>query len=251
MPYVRDSFWRGREWTSETHMQQGAIEWCTTVAGARHHRSLDGAQPLAVFQAVEAATLLALPPTPFELAGWSRPKVGPDCHIKVGKSLYSVPWRLIGHYVDARESGRTVEVFAGGTVVKTWARIEQGKQTDWADYPPEKVAFFMRTPTWCSKRAAELGGSVAAVVAALLEVDALHRLRSAQGVIRLSERYDADRLDAACARALVVGDPSYRTVKGILAAGTEHEGGSLDSVPRAPAHLHGPTALFDTSGAAS
>ena len=41
------------------------------------------------------------------------------------------------------------------TVIKTWARIERGKQTDWDDYPPEKVAFFMRTPAWCRRRAAE------------------------------------------------------------------------------------------------
>jgi hypothetical protein len=232
-------------------MQQGAMEWCTNVAGARHHRSLDGAQPLIVFRAIEAETLLALPPAPFELAGWSRPKVGSDCHVKVGRALYSVPWRLIGTYVDARESERTVEFFVSGSVVKTWARIEQGKQTDWNDYPPDKIAFFMHTPSWCTKQAAELGASVAAVVALLLEVNALHRLRSAQGVIRLSERYDPGRLNAACARAIVVGDPSYRTVKGILAAGTEHEGGPVGTVTDAPAHLHGPAGLFSHEGAAS
>ena len=249
MPYVRDSFWRGREWLSEAHMQADALEWCTKVAGQRHHRSLDGAAPLVVFEAVEREALLALPAMPFELARWSTPKVGPDCHIKVGKTLYSVPWRLIGRQVDARESERTVEVFADGVVVKTWARLDKGKQTDWDDYPPEKVAFFMRTPVWCRKRAAELGESVAEVVDALLEVNALHRLRSAQGVVRLADRYGSERLGAACARALSVGDPSYRTVKGILVAGTENDGVIVDIVPIAPAHLHGPAVLFDNEGA--
>ncbi len=136
-------------------------------------------------------------------------------------------------------------------MIKTWARAERGKQTDWADYPPEKVAFFMRTPTWCRKRAAELGSAVAEVIEVLLEVNALHRLRSAQGVVRLSERYGEDRLDAACARALRVGDPSYRTVKGILVAGTEGDDVLVDIVPLAPAHLHGPDALFDIAGGAS
>ncbi len=48
-----------------------------------------------------------------------------------------------------------------------------------------------------------------------------------------------------CALAVSVGDPSYRTVKGILAAGTEHQ-----PVARAAgdggaaAHLHGPEQLF-------
>lgn len=251
MPYVRDSMWRGRDWRDEAHMQADALEWCIKVAGRRHHRSLEGAEPLVVFGAVEADALIALPPMDFELAGWSTPKVGPDCHIRVGKTLYSVPWRHIGRRVDAREGERTVEVFIDGKVVKTWARLDKGKQTDWSDYPPEKVAFFMRTPTWCRQRAAELGPPVTEVIASLLEVNALHRLRSAQGVVRLADRHGAERLNAACARALAVGDPSYRTVKGILAAGTESEpppeAGDSSS---APAHLHGPEGLF-CAGAAS
>jgi len=250
MPYVRDSFWRGREWADLAHMQAGAMEWCAEVAGRRSHRGLDGASPLAVFEAIEAPALIPLPHNAFELAGWSRPKVGPDCHIRVGKALYSVPWRLIGHHVDAREGERVVEAFVDGVVVKTWARIERGKQTDWADFPPEKVAFFMRTPTWCRRKAAELGPSVAAVVEEFFEINAMHRLRSAQGVVRLAERYPPERVDAACARALAVGDASYRTIKGILAAGTETDGDEAARAPSAPAHLHGPAGLFG-EGAAS
>ena len=251
MPYVRDSMWRGREWLDEADMQTGALKWCTEVAGHRHHRSLEGAEPLSVFADIELDTLLALPGTRFELASWSTPKVGADCYIKVGKSLYTVPWRYIGQRVDAREGDRTVEVFVDAKVVKTWARVAKGRQTDWADYPPEKVAFFMRTPVWCRKRAAELGPSVSAVVATLLEVNAMHRLRSAQGVVRLADTYP-DRLEAACGRAIAAGDPSYRTVKGILAAGTESEPlDPPDDVPSAPAHLHGPERLFDTQGEAS
>jgi hypothetical protein len=245
MPYVRDSLWRGREWLDEADMQAGALRWCVEVAGVRHHRSLDGAGPLAVFEAIEAVALIPLPAAGFELAGWSRPKVGPDCHVKVGKSLYSVPWRYIGRQVDAREGERTVEIFVAGQVIKTWARVAKGKQTDWADYPPEKVAFFMRTPQWCLNRASDLGPSVVAVIEALFEVNAMHRLRSAQGVVRLADKYDPKRLDAACARAVAVGDPSYRTVKGILAAGTESEDTDQTDVADTPAHLHGPERLFD------
>ena len=245
MPYVRDSFWAGREWTSELQMQEAALRWCLEVAGVRAHRSLDGASPLSLFEAEEAATLRPLPSVPFELATWSTPKVGPDCHVKVGKALYSVPWRHIGREVDAREGERTVEVFVDGQVVKTWGRIAKGMMTDHADFPPEKVAFLMRTPVWCRHRAAELGPSVAALVEALLERPVLARLRSAQGVIRLADRHDAARLDAACARALLVGDPAYRTVKGILAAGTEHEGASPTAMVDVPAHLRGSRGLFE------
>jgi len=34
-----------------------------------------------VFETVEAGALTALPRTSFELAAWSRPKVGTDCHL--------------------------------------------------------------------------------------------------------------------------------------------------------------------------
>lgn len=246
MPYVRDSFWRGRDWVDLADMRAGALEWCTNVAGVRHHRSMEGASPLSVFTALEAPALIGLPAMTFEIATWSYPKVAPDCHVKVGKALYSVPWRFIGRNVDARCGDATVEVFVDGEVVKTWARIERGKQTDWADFPPEKVAFFMRTPQWCLKQAAELGSSVHGLVEGLLSDGALYHLRAAQGVVGLADKYGASRLDAACKRATEVGDPEYRTVRGILVAGAEHDGdGPVLHAPSAPAHLHGPGSLFD------
>ncbi|HLN43244.1 MAG TPA: IS21 family transposase [Acidimicrobiales bacterium] len=246
MPYVRDSLWRGRDWLGVPDMCTGAVTWCKGVAGVRSHRSLDGASPLSVFEAVELPAMMALPAATFELASWSRPKVGPDCYAKAGKALYTIPWRFIGQRLDARDGDRTVEFYADGKVIKTWARIEKGKQTDWADFPPEKVAFFMSTPQWCLKRATDLGEHVLALVAALLEVNALYRLRQAQGVVGLAEKNGADRLDAACRRAIEIGDPEYRTVKGILKAGTENDGALEEQPPPdAPAHLHGPAGLFD------
>jgi transposase len=92
MPYVRDSYWSGRTFTSLEHMQSEALLWARNVAGQRQCRPLDGAKPLSVFEAVEAEALLPLPTEPFVLARWSKATVGPDIHIKVGRTLYSVPW---------------------------------------------------------------------------------------------------------------------------------------------------------------
>jgi transposase len=254
VPYARDSFFAGRaeEFDSVTAMQVDALRWCRQVANARPSRALDRVSPQAIFDAEEAGALLPLPAAPFELATWSTPKVGPDIHVKVGKALYSVPWAHIGRHVDARCGARTVELFLDGQLIKTHARIERGKQTDHADYPPEKVAFMMRTPAWCRRRAGELGADVAAVVATLMEVNALYRLRQAQGVVGLADKYSPERLNAACARAIRVGDPTYKTIKGILVAGTEHDedgpGGSSSTALTAPAHLHGPARLFAIEG---
>src|SRR2546423_595625 len=202
MPYVRDSFWRGRDFTSLTEMQAAALTWCTEVAGRRSHRSLAGGAPASVFAAVEADALVALPATPFVLAGWSSATVGPDIHVKVGKTLYSVPWRFIGQKIDARSTATMVQIFHRGQLIATHGRKPTGKPSDFGHYPPEKIAFRMRTPTWCRQRAAEVGDGCTAVIAGLLEVNALFRLRGAQGVLGLADKYSPGRLEAACARAI-------------------------------------------------
>jgi len=98
--------------------------------------------------------------------------------------------------------------------------------------------------TWCRTQAAQIGPGTVAIVAELSTVNAIHRLRAIQGIIRLREKYGDTRLDAACARALAVGDPRYRTVKGILVAGTEHgEDPPHHGAPAPPAMLRGPDAF--------
>ena len=78
-----------------------------------------------------------------------------------------------------------------------------------------------------------------------MEVNALYRLRQAQGVVGLADKYDASRLDAACKKALLAGDSSYKTVKGILAAGVElDEEAEAQLPPVTTADLHGLERLF-------
>jgi transposase len=246
MPYVRDSFWRGREFTSLAQMQAEAERWCTGVAGARACRPLDGAAPAAVFAAAEKDVLKPLPADPFVLATWAKAKIGPDIHARVGKVLYSVPWRHIGKTADVRVTESMVQFVIGGELVKTQPRKAWGKQTDFGDYPPEKIAFHMRTPAWCRRQAAAVGPACEQVIAELLADNALYRLRAAQGVIGMADKHDPSRLEAACARAITAGDPSYRTIKGILAAGTDR-----DQLPAAAAagdggagaFLHGPASF--------
>ena len=248
MPYVRDSFWRGRTFTNLTEMQEAALTWCRQVANVRAHRGLDGASPQSVFETVEAPALTVLPRNDFELTVWSTGKVGVDCHVKVGKGLYSVPWRLIGQHVDARTAGGHVQILHQGKVVATHTALPApGRATDFEHYPPEKIAFHMRTPTWCREQATRVGPACAGVVDELMAVNAIHRLRSAQGILGLAGRPGVGdaRLEAACDRALTVGDPSYRTIKGILAAGTETPTPpATTTAADTPAFLRGPQELL-------
>jgi hypothetical protein len=199
-----------------------------------------------VFEQVEAHELRELPRKPFVLATWSTGTVGPDIHVRVGKTLYSVPWRHIGWKVDARATATMVQIFDHGQLIATHPYKAFGKRTDFFHYPPEKIAFRMRTPICCRTRAAEIGESTTAVIGELLAVNALFRLRAAQGVLGLADKHGTGRLERACAKAIAAGDPSYRAIKNILAAKLE-----ADPPPRvtgdagAAAFLHGPSRLFE------
>jgi hypothetical protein len=56
----------------------------------------------------------------------------------------------------------------------------------------------------------------------IAQATTLTRLREVQALLRLTERYEAARLERACARALAAGDGRYSTVRGILARGFDH-----------------------------
>lgn len=74
VPYVRESFWTGRSFTSLDAINAAALRWCLEVAGRRIHGTTR-AEPLLVFAAHEAAALLPLPAQPYELAVWSQATV--------------------------------------------------------------------------------------------------------------------------------------------------------------------------------
>ncbi len=107
----------------------------------------------------------------------------------------------------------------------------------------------MRTPAWCRRTAERVGPACEQVMGGLLVDNALFRLRAAQGVLGLRETHTPTRLEAACAKALAVGDPSYRTIKGILVAGTEtldHPQEPATGGRHVPAFLRGAADLFTT-----
>lgn len=125
-------------------------------------------------------------------------------------------------------------------------RADRGRRTTFEHYPPEKIAFHMRTPAWCRRQARRVGPACTQVIEELLQVNALFRLRAAQGVLHLADRHGTELLEAACATATAVGDPSYRTIKGILAAGTEQPPAATGhgATTDVPAFLRGPRHLF-------
>lgn len=244
VPYVRDSFWSGRHFTSFEEISRAATVWCLEVAGVRRHRSLR-ARPLDVFE-LERKAMLPLPSTRFELVSWQTAKVHRDLHLNCQGALYSVPWRLVGRTVQVRLGQETVEIFDGEELVKVHVRVPSGqRQTDWSDYPSGKAVFFVRNPAWCRQQAALLGPQVSELVAALLSHNAIHHLRQAQAVLRLAEVYPVERLEAACALA-AQADGQYMTVRNLLRSGRDRVALEVaaERANQAPAFLHGRQAVL-------
>ena len=244
VPYVRDSFWRGRSFSSWAEIDREAIRWCKEVAGTRIHGTT-GQRPLEVFNLVEKPMLKPLAER-WEIVVWQTAKVGPDSHCAVKRVLYSVPWQYIGRELSVRVGDQKVQFYLDDELIKTHIRRPgERRQTDPSDLPPDKTAFFLRTPQWCLRQAKEMGESVLAVVLELLKENTLNHLRQAQGIIRLCDTYGASRLDKAWARALGFGDARYRTVKGILTQGLDQQPVPEQPSRNAGAFLHGIDA-FDT-----
>ena len=61
--------------------------------------------------------------------------------------------------------------------------------------------------------------------------------RACLGLMRLSREYGAERLEAACARALSIRAPHYKSISSILASGLDRHGtpAQLD-LPAMPTH---------------
>jgi transposase len=195
MPYIRDSFFAGRQFESVTQMQRDGLRWSHEVYGTHKHRGLDGTIPTAVFNAVERDALIPLPRRPFVPVVYTIGTVAPDCHVKSGTTSYSVPWRLLGQKVTVRAAGDVVQIFHHDAVVATHVLHLRGRSTNFDHYPPHEVAHTMRTVTWCRSQAEQIGPGAVAIVAELSEVNAIHRLRAIQGIIGLRgpEAFDTER----------------------------------------------------------
>jgi hypothetical protein len=204
MPYVRERWFAGETFSDDLAvMRESAERWCRDVAGARIHGTTRRV-PREVFEADERAHHKPAPTAPFDVPRWSKPKVHPDHHVQVARSLYSVPSLYLGKRLRARADKKTVRLYFGTEMVKMHGRVAPGKRsTDTSDYPVVKAPYARRSVDSIITRAREFGQHVGTYAERLLAGPLpWTRMRQAYGLLRLCERYGAERVDAHCARAL-------------------------------------------------
>jgi transposase len=169
--------------------------------------------------------LRPLPATRYELAEWSDAGVNIDYHVAVAHNYYSVPPPpLLHERVEVRLTVAIVEVFLKGRRVAAHRR-RRGRgeyATDPAHMPHAHRAHAEWTPSRLIAWAATTGPATAELVAAILATKPHPEqgYRACLGLMRLGQTHGV-RLEAAAARALQLGAPSYRTVQNILASGAD------------------------------
>lgn len=180
--------------------------------------------PLEQF-AIERPLMTVLPVIAPDLGTWCRVTLHRDCHVQHERLYYSAPFTLVGRRLWLRATDNAVTIYEDYRLVATHPRGRKpGSRFTVQDHlPPDAQAFFARDRSWCVKQASAVGPACSELVEQLLTDRVVERLRAAQGVIGLGEKYGAARLETACSRALNHGSFHYRTVKHILAGGFDQQ----------------------------
>ncbi len=167
-------------------------------------------------------------------AEWKRVRVHIDYHVELEGHYYSVPYQLVRREIELRYTARTVECFHQGQRVASHRRSPlKGRHTH--GYRAHARPRTGSTPS--GRRSASCAGphTPALRPPGVIEHILTQRrhpqqgFRSCLGIMRLGKRYGAERLEAACVRALALGACTYKSLESILRQGLENE-----PVPQTP-----------------
>jgi transposase len=178
-----------------------------------------------LFETLDKPALKPLPETPYVFAEWKKVRVHIDYHVEIDGRYYSVPYQLVKHELDVRITSTTVEVFHKGRRAASHVRsYQRGGHTTLKEHMPTAHRFYADwSPERLIRWAAKTGTATAKLVETILSsrVHPQQGFRSCLGIMRLGKHYGAERLEAACARALVINGLTYKSVKAILTHGLD------------------------------
>lgn len=175
----------------------------------------------------EKPFLLSLPDRPYELATWKVATVQYNYHISVDLQNYSCPYEYIKQKVDIRITKNVLEIFFAGNRIASHPRLygRPGQySTIEAHMPPDHQQYVK----WNSERfiswAEHIGENTLAVIRFFLSNHQVEQqgYKSCMALLKLSDKYSAQHLEAACVRALSYSArPSLKNVQAILKSGQD------------------------------
>ncbi len=190
----------------------------------RPFQKLPGSR-LSQFELLDKPAMRALPLTRYEYIEFKLVRVNIDYHIEYDKHCYSVPHHLVKHQVEAQATRDGVALFFKGKQIARHARsYSQGTFSTEPSHMPEA---HRKQQEWTPERlcnwAKDIGPNVLIVVEQMFARKAHpeQAYRSCLGLLNLSRKYDAQRLERACQRALAIGSPYVKSIKSILKKGLD------------------------------
>ena len=179
-----------------------------------------GASRRELFERLDQPALQPLPLRPWSYGEWKLCAVAPDYHVQVDKHCYSVPHNLVRQKLWVRASKRTIEAFLKGKRVASHARGAPNYQhtTISQHMPSAHRRYAQWTPDKLKRQANAIGNNTGILVEVIMR-ERRHPeqgFRACTGIIRLAKAYGAERLEAACERALEINARSYSSVNSIL-----------------------------------
>lgn len=207
-----------------------------------------------MFLTEEKPLLAPLPTTPFELAAWKQATVQFNYHISVDKMLYSAPYQYIKRKVDVRITDTTIEVFFNHNRLCSHGRLygRPGQYSTILEHMPEDHQKYLE---WNGDRfrkwAERIGVNTHQAVNAILASQRVEQqsYKSCMGLLRLADKYSAERLESACKKAIsYTASPSYKSIKNILSAGKEDQKSDHPKASESKANKHGITRGADYYG---
>jgi len=201
-----------------------AIQALVLRLNQRPFRKLPGSR-LEMFQNGEKAVLKPLPVMPYVYAEWKLVRVHLDYHVDIEGHYYSVPCALLKQQLDARMTENTVELFYKGERVASHIRSRlKGHHTTIEAHRPESHRQYGDwSPERFQRWAEKIGVATQQVIRSVFQ-ERRHPeqgYRSCLGILRLAKTYGDDRLEAACARALLLGTHRYKSIESILKHGLD------------------------------
>jgi hypothetical protein len=182
-----------------------------------------------VFATEEQPLLTALPQVAYEISRWVYGRrVGRNGHVLWEKNFYSVPFAHVGTAVDLRITDRVLQAYRGQQRLTSHLLLPEGSANEYrtndADLPAGE-RYRQWDPTRVRDWAERIGPSAVIVVNRIFESVPVDEqgLDAALAVLRLSRRFSAQRVEAACGLALAgrVRSPRYVHLAPILATGQD------------------------------
>ncbi len=184
----------------------------------RPFQKMDGSRK-SLFESLDKPALKPLP-VPYEYARWKKARINIDYHVEVDGHYYSVPYQLVKQQVDVRLTAKTVEVlFKNKRIACHAISMDRGRHTtDPAHMPKAHQKYLEWSPSRIIHWAGRNGPQTQALVSSIMESrkHPEQGFRSCLGIMRLAKRFSPQRLEAACARALILRAYSYKSVESIL-----------------------------------